>query len=369
MNWFYLKMLLRGALTCLLLSAIFTQTALAQISITPKDSAERSFYFEIPAGQEASGTLKITNILDQETLVKIYGVDATQSKDGILAFTTLDSAQKSIGLWTKSSEEKVLIGKKETKEAQFKINIPQNTPPGVYIGAIAVQEINKTEKNNNSKQVDISARVVSKIYVKVPGKITHQYQWQSLKLDQDTENEISAQIENSGNSLLTTEGEITINNLLTGSSSVLKTGQANIFAHETKKISVAWKNPPLFGLVKIKGQFTFGRYDFLTRKSLDKKVENKEIILFLIPTSFKISLAVIVILVASWLIFRRFKHKQSQQNSLEYKVGKGETLNSIAAKFQINWKELARVNKLKAPYTVRVNDLLLIPHETNKKTK
>lgn len=42
-------------------------------------------------------------------------------------------------------------------------------------------------------------------------------------------------------------------------------------------------------------------------------------------------------------------------------VAKGDNLTKIARKFGVGWKELASVNGLESPYTIRVGQKLRIP--------
>jgi len=44
-----------------------------------------------------------------------------------------------------------------------------------------------------------------------------------------------------------------------------------------------------------------------------------------------------------------------------YKVEAGDTLFSIGQKFGIDWHEIASVNKLKEPYTLKIGQELIIP--------
>jgi len=48
-------------------------------------------------------------------------------------------------------------------------------------------------------------------------------------------------------------------------------------------------------------------------------------------------------------------------NWVQYKVKKDDDINSLSKKYDINWKILAKTNKLKAPYIIRSGDILKVP--------
>ncbi|KTC35388.1 MAG: peptidoglycan DD-metalloendopeptidase family protein [Pseudomonas sp.] len=52
----------------------------------------------------------------------------------------------------------------------------------------------------------------------------------------------------------------------------------------------------------------------------------------------------------------------------EYRVKRGDTLYSIASRNGTSWKEVARLNGLKAPYTVEVGQVLRVNGSTRTKT-
>ena len=52
---------------------------------------------------------------------------------------------------------------------------------------------------------------------------------------------------------------------------------------------------------------------------------------------------------------------QSLPKTIEYKVGKGDTLFNISQKFNVNWTTVAELNNLKSPFTVKPGQILEIP--------
>ncbi len=354
----------KRVLITVILSVLIVPIASAQISISPPTGSDRNFNFEVPAGQQATGVLKIRNLLDEPTNIQIYSVDATQSRSGVLAFTTKENPQNSIGLWVKSDAKNTTLKAGETREMPFTIQVPQNAAPGTYVGGLAVEEISSDQGSANDqagKQVTVSARVISKVYLKVPGEIIHKYNWQSLKFTKNPEKEFSMNIQNIGNSLLTFEGSLSVENVFSKKQDLVKINKGSIFAHASENIIIPWKNSSNFGIYKVKTNITFGKYDFLTRKSLEQKDETKEKIIIILPFFVKLIFWLVLISASVYFLFRRIHYKKVHQNSSEYVVTKGENLISIAQKTGVSWKKIAALNKLKPPYKIKEDDTLLIP--------
>jgi LysM repeat protein len=53
--------------------------------------------------------------------------------------------------------------------------------------------------------------------------------------------------------------------------------------------------------------------------------------------------------------------KAQMQNAKKYTVVKGDTIKGIAEKNNLNWEELAKLNKIKAPYELKEGSTILIP--------
>ena len=64
---------------------------------------------------------------------------------------------------------------------------------------------------------------------------------------------------------------------------------------------------------------------------------------------------------------RKHLAKRRSQTWQKYTVVSGDTIQSIADSVGMEWKKLAKVNKLKAPYILTINQIVLIPELNNKK--
>jgi hypothetical protein len=81
---------------------------------------------------------------------------------------------------------------------------------------------------------------------------------------------------------------------------------------------------------------------------------------FLIEIIFLIVLCVLV-----FLLVKRGRKELSYQKvwTKAYKVDENEDIVQIAQKYKVDWKEIAKVNKLKPPYTITSGQVLKVPRK------
>lgn len=338
--------------------------ASAQISIAPSNNT-REFNFEVEAGLKTAGTLTIKNLSPKETLVEVYPVDASQSQSGTFALTTKSSEQKSIGKWTSIKKPSVTIGAYQKKDVNFTLKIPEKTSPGTYVGGIAAEV--KSSVKESGGQVSTSARLVSKVFVKVPGEIKHDYSWTNFSHEtNNAEDSFLIGIENTGNSLVTVEPKIEISGFPLAQNQELSQSEIALLQGDQGKLSIPWEKAPNWGILTAKATLTVGQYDFLDRRSVNKTKISKEIKVFLAPWWFILPFLATLILGTSITIWLKIRIIKLRKLSKPYTVKDGETLSKIAAENKIKWKLLAKINRIEAPYSINSGQTILLPPTINE---
>ena len=83
------------------------------------------------------------------------------------------------------------------------------------------------------------------------------------------------------------------------------------------------------------------------------------------PTPVALAIEVIVLLVLAfggflfWLSQKR--KRWIKENWVFYEIKSGEDIKSLAERFDVSWKLLARVNKLKPPYALKTGQKIKVP--------
>ena len=61
------------------------------------------------------------------------------------------------------------------------------------------------------------------------------------------------------------------------------------------------------------------------------------------------------------IILSQKRKKWIKENWLSYEVKAGEDINSLAKQFDVSWKLLVKVNKLKPPYACQMGEKIQVP--------
>jgi len=67
-----------------------------------------------------------------------------------------------------------------------------------------------------------------------------------------------------------------------------------------------------------------------------------------------------ITLLAAVIIYLYLKNRQKKPQATYYRVKKGDTLSKIAQQYGLDWRQLAKLNKLKNPNLIKVNQTIRI---------
>ena len=89
------------------------------------------------------------------------------------------------------------------------------------------------------------------------------------------------------------------------------------------------------------------------------------------PLAAVLEIIVLIVLVGGgiFIIRKRTRHKQAMSRATSHTVKAQENLHTIAEQYQMPWKQLARINKLKPPYQLKLGQILTVtpPHPRKHK--
>lgn len=91
----------------------------------------------------------------------------------------------------------------------------------------------------------------------------------------------------------------------------------------------------------------------------------EKVLLFMWPTKTGWLLIIGTIAVAVgllWLLLARRSHRrQIKISARTYTVRDGDTIQDLAQKLHVKWQDIARLNRLSAPYEIKTGQTLLLP--------
>lgn len=148
-------------------------------------STERGFFiFELAAGETGEAAVGVINTdTDRELFVELNTVDAITSQGGGAAYTDTGAPISGVGLWIGVTGDTVSVAAAEAGLVFFTVTVPEDTPPGQYLGGISIwhdvaahsgtPEAEETETEDGTQAgVRIRSRYVLPVQINVPGEWT-----------------------------------------------------------------------------------------------------------------------------------------------------------------------------------------------------
>jgi nucleoid-associated protein YgaU len=343
----------------------------------PRDDNPRSqsiFVHEIEAGNSVDEAVLLVNNSDVEKTILVYPVDSQIASGGTFTCAQKLDLAVGVGTWIELEEERVVLGPNSTKEVPFKINVPKTASPGEQNGCIAVQA-EEPPQATQQDGVTLSFRSAIRVAITVPGEITKELSFIGpVAVRQESNNiRLSVGLKNNGNVSLDADVAVEIKSLLggtirrNGGEYPVLSGNELILNFETK--------PPFWGgWYRVEGRASFA--SDITR-SLGEGGELDTIgspshIVFVKPQPAAIVIVLVALIAmvgaSVWVLRRRRYYKKLHMSAKEYRVKKTDTLQKIATKHNLSWKEIAKINKLKAPYHVEPGTLIKLPVKQQTET-
>lgn len=364
-----MKKLLAAITLALTFTALVPSTQ-AGFSMVPANSdARRQFNYEIAAGEEKKDAIVIENNNEKPLTLLLYGADSTHSNQGSFALVNRTATQRTVGNWIKFKESTVTLEGGEKKEIPFTISLPDKVTPGNYAGGIAaetttIQESGKNNGNaNTGAGVVISSRLVVKLFVSVPGEKTVKYDWTEFThmVTANGKQRCTFSFKNDGNAAIVVEPKIEMKNMFWGEPEEFKIPGTTLLQNEKVTIPFDWDKKPRFGFFTAKATTVFSEYDIANNQNINPKTITKTLTFWIVPWDIVAIAIAVLSLILIVVVYKTVIMRKLKKSAKAYEVQEGETLVSIAEKSKVSWKKLAKLNKMKPPYTVKKGDKLQVP--------
>lgn len=275
--------------------------------------------------------------------------------------TTLTKAQSdALTTWCQGTAVvELTLGSMESKTIPFVITIPTTADVGEHSGGVVIQKKSAQDTTQQGSAVILTTRVGARIYETVPGSILRSLQLGAFSVVQNPklpEMTVTVRVKNSGNVSVdhTTTVEITDTLLHRGDKKLVR----DIQALPGEELVTNFAAPlPKIGRYTYRAVVTYN--DGTTTKTLTSAMVTKWFIPWL---ELGIGAGVAVVLVVALVVVLRIRRKKySGAGWVAYRVPADTNVMTLAEKSGIEWKMLARVNKLKAPYAVSKGSSLQVP--------
>ena len=333
------------------------------------------FIMTLNRGDAKTDTVRVVNGTDKTQTIRLYSVDGTVTNTGAYTCRQEGDPRVDIGAWTQLTSTEVTLAPALSQDVDFTVTMPTNADVGEHNGCLVFQAVDTNASQGSG--VHLTMRQAIRIVATVPGKLHREVTVPTFTVSKAQSGNplYTTSIHNAGNvsadidlgvTVRTLFGEVLYNN---GGGYPVMSGQSLDVAYEQSE-----KLPFFGGWYKVQATV---KYDsdattFGTRDTNNLKVlTSPERIVFIAPTTngllTMITVALLVIggLVYFWL--RQRTRQQAARNGHRHVIKHGETVQSVAEKYNISWKKLALINKLKPPYILVEGKTLHVPRKKAKK--
>lgn len=331
---------------------------------------ESIFIHTIAAGETATDGIQLLNNSDVTKDLIVYAVDSTASSDGAFACAQQAETPKSVGSWISFGDAatEVELEPNTNLIIPFTIAVPENADVGESNGCIIVQE--KKPEVQRQAGVNLSFRTGIRVAITVPGDIVRSLSVERFtRTEADNKNTLHIGIQNSGNVSIDTTIHSQVSGIF-GETLFTQSGQFPVLRGQTGE----WH----FDLPQ---SFWGGWYHAQLEVTYDEHTEagigidsgkgtttlTASIGWFFLPPSqngliIEISTLVALLIIVVLIVVMIYKKRKIRSTWSTYTPAADMSITTIAEQQHISWKKLARINTIRAPYTVRSGQTIFVPH-------
>ncbi len=333
------------------------------------------FIYTLKGGDTKADEVLISNNTDIPQTIAFYPTDAAISNTGAFTCKQRVEARQDVGAWVSLSQNEVTLEPGTSTKVPFTVTAPQGVAPGEHDGCLAFEP--KDDDGHVEGNVRIHTRSAVRIAVTVPGDLRRNVDITafSASLSSAGRWNYKLSVKNTGNVSADTKTTVRLNSLF-GSTIYHNEGVYPVIAGNKYEVtytdtsSLFWggiyranasidydSNPSRFSSLSspetIMTKYAPDQYVFVTPRPLA---------LFMYSV-----LCIVALSVVGLIVYRRREKTDALQNWHTYTLKEHDTIQSIADKYQIGWKKLAKINDRKAPYVLTPGEKIRVPNKKKSK--
>ncbi|MBL8030878.1 MAG: LysM peptidoglycan-binding domain-containing protein [Candidatus Doudnabacteria bacterium] len=332
---------------------------------------ESIFIHTLNPGESVTDGVKVLNNTPEQKTLLVYAVDSAVSSGGAFACTQAVDEKKDVGRWIVLSKTEVVLPSLAYEVVPFKLSAPLTASVGEHNGCIIIQE-KKAQASGGQQQggIQLSFRTGLRVAVLVPGAISRKLAISGFSVERKPTGVflLKPAVKNEGNVSVDANVQVTTSYFF-GKELTRNGGEYPVLRGEESKWNLDLARPFWGGWYKSALSVS---YDANPTAQIGSAANEQQVTLrgpavwfwsTPAPAAIVIECSVLLVLlglcvgIMRGLIVRRVVRK----TWVTRPVRSGETLNDIARSFGISWKALARANKLRAPYALKVGQKIKVP--------
>lgn len=232
----------------------------------PAVTAQGYFVYELAAGDEASGSVRLSNPGTEPVTVQLVAVDAETAQAGGSAYAAADATPTAVGRWLRPAESEVALDPGEQRSVGFTVEAPPDAAPGQYLAGIAAFVAATPQGaptavalNQAGASITMQTRYVIGVQIDVPGAWTPSLTITGAEaLEQPSGTKLGITINNDGDTFLQPEGSVTLVNA--AATPILEQPIAldTVVTGTDLTYPVAWPGEPRAGQYGVEVELAYG---------------------------------------------------------------------------------------------------------------
>ena len=341
----------------------------------PNNARTKSiFVHTISPGQAKNDGVNVVNNTNETKTVEVYATDSEIASGGSFACRQKVDESKAVGSWIKLSQTEVVLPPSGNQVIPFEISVPNTVSVGEHNGCIVIQE-KAVAPTQAGSGVQLSFRSALRVAITVPGDIVKDVEFTSLTVKSEARKyTLTVKLTNQGNVSLDTDVQVYITNWF-GKNVYKNGGVYPLLAQKTlAEFNFEFPRPFWGGIYRIAGTAEYNGdvkepLGSSAPKNVRKDAPSQWLFVTPQPKAVAIELFILLLtLTLIWIALRRLRSRRRTSKSWKtFTVEEGDTLVGLAKSWHVNWKTIARVNKLRAPYDLRPGSKIKLPAKTKDK--
>ena len=346
----------------------------ASIGISPAYPVagnERStsiFIHTISPGESAKDGVRVFNYTKKVRTVEIRAVDSVAAVDGSFSCRQDSEKRQQVGAWTTLKNQQITLQPESSEVVDFTISLPKGISPGEHGGCITAQDKDSFAGSGGSG-IQLGFRSAIRIAVTVPGDIVKSLSIARIDISRTKEGNytVSPIAKNKGNVSLdvTTRAQIVS---VFGRETPIQTAKYPIMAGSSMGWGFTFDGPYWGGFYKARTSISYNANPndgIGVNQGNLKKTRLESAYFYVIPA---VPAAIVQIAVPAFLLYllialmrRRRRKTRIRKKWQQYTVKNGDSVISLGTEYKTKWKQIAKINNLKAPYSLVVGQEILLP--------
>lgn len=331
------------------------------------------FIFNVTKGDTKRDTILVANNSDAKQTIELYAVDGIVTNTGSFTCSQESEAKQGVGSWIAVDKGVLTLDPGKTEEVDFSLMVPATADVGEHNGCIVFQVAD--DKGEATGNVRIRTRQAIRVVATVPGELYRSVDIQGFSVSHVKDEQVyKLNLKNNGNVSADVDAKVYLTSLFAGMA-YENGGGYPVLANQKLSLTFVNESRPMLGgwyYVQAKVSYdkragTFGTSEnkYLTTKTSERKM------IYIPPTATGVLVMGGMVIIASglamWYAVRRRTRLNAYSRGYKYVVRAGDSITSVADKHAVDWKKIASVNKIAAPYVLQDGQVLRIPAKKDKK--